>query len=226
MNTPHSLVRRFHFIACLLFPAGILMGQVPQTAPLNPEFVRYHQGRLKVAEEVGFGLIPPPVDLSYLGGQEIPRALRPLAMLAPKYDLRSLGKVTPVRNQRSHGTCWAHATFGSMESFLMPAESLDFSENNLVNLVNLDGFDYGFDSGGHYVMSMAYLADWRGPVDEAADPYPSLYSPPGLPVWKHAQQMRVIPGKSSPTGNDLIKQAVMENGAVYASYYHIRVTIP
>ena len=190
---------------------------MPQAAPLNPEFVKFHQVGLKAAE-VGFGLIPPPVDLSYLDRQEMPQALRPLMLLAPNYDLRPLGKVTPVRNQGPYGTCWAFATLGSMESYLMPDESLDFSENNIVNL---DGFDYGFNSGGHYFMSMAYLADWRGPVDEADDPYPDPSgSPAGLAVRKHAQQMRVIPGKSSPTGNDIIKQAVMDNGAVYASYYH------
>ncbi len=208
---------RFHLCACLLFCGGLLFGQVPQIAPLNPEFVKSQQAGLKAAEP-GFGLIPPPVDLSYLSRQEVPQALQPRMMLAPNYDLRPLGKVTPVRNQGPYGTCWAYATFGSMESFLMPAESLDFSENNLVNL---DGFDYGFSSGGHYFMSMAYLADWRGPVDEAEDPYPNPFSSPsGLTVRKHSQQMRLIPGKSSPTGNDIIKQAVMENGAVYASYYH------
>lgn len=217
MKTPHSLIRWRDLVASLFFSGGMLLAQVPQTAPLNPEFVRYHQAGLKAAE-FGFGLIPPPVDLSYLDRQEIPQAQRSRMLLAPKYDLRTIGKVTPVRNQGAYGTCWAFATLGSMESYLMPDESLDLSENNIVNL---DGFDYGFNSGGHYFMSMAYLADWRGPVDEVDDAYPNpASSPSGLPVRKHAQQMRVIPGKSSPTGNDTIKQAVMENGAVYASYYH------
>ena len=217
MKTPHSLFRWCDPVGCLLFCGGTLLAQVPQTAPLNPEFVKYHEGALKAAE-TGFGLIPPPVDLSYLDRQEIPQALRPRMVLAPAYDLRPLGKVTPVRNQGAYGTCWAFATLGSMESYLMPGESLDFSENNIVNR---DGFDYGFNSGGHYFMSMAYLADWRGPVDEVDDVYPNpSSSASGLPVRKHAQQMRVIPGKSSPTGNDIIKQAVIDDGAVYASYYH------
>ena len=203
------------------FSVGMVLGQVPQVAPLNPEFIKYHQGELKAAaaeEEINYGLLPFPVDLTYLSVQEMPLDIRPLLALAPACDLRTLGKVSPVRNQGQYGTCWAFATFGSMESFLLPSESLDFSENHLVNL---DGFDYDFSAGGHFFMSMAYLARWGGPVNEVDDPYPARdNSPTGLPVQKHAQQIRIIPGKSSPTGNDIIKQAVMDAGAVYASYYH------
>ena len=217
MNTQHSIQQRFTFIACSLVLSAVVSGQAPQPAPLNPEFVKYHELATKSAVP-NYGLLPAPVDLSHLSGQKIPAELRPRMTLAPRYDLRLLGKVTPVRNQGIYGTCWAHATFGSMESFLMPSENLDFSENNLVNR---DGFDNGYNSGGHLFMSMAYLAEWSGPVDEAEDPYPNPNnSPSGLMVRKHAQQMRVIPGKSTPTGNDLIKQAVMDAGAVYASYYH------
>ena len=200
-----------------LFFGPMVLGQVPQLAPLNPEFVRVHEAASKLAV-VNYGLRPIPVDLSYLRGQAILPPLRPRVALAAKYDLRALGKVTPVRNQGPHGTCWAHATFGSMESCLLPAESRDFAENHLVNL---DGFDYVYDIGGHYFMSMAYLAGWSGPVNETDDPYPNPdASPTGLTAVKHAQQMRIIPGKSGPEDNDLIKQAVVDGGAVYASYYH------
>jgi C1A family cysteine protease len=217
MKTPHPSFTWHDLAVWVLFSCSPLLAQIPEVAPLNPEFVKYHQVGLKAAE-MGFGLVPPPVDLTYLDRQEIPQALRSRALLAPSYDLRLLGKVTPVRNQESYGTCWAFATLGSVESFLMPAENLDFSENNIVNR---DGFDYDFSAGGHYFMSMAYLADWRGPVDEAEDPYPNpSNSPPGLVARKHVQQMRVIPGRSSPIGNDVIKQALMDHGALYASYYH------
>lgn len=217
MNTHHSSPRRFHLVACALLFSAVALGQIPQPAPFNPDFVRSLQPLMK-AGEANFGLLPSPVDLSYLRGQEIPGELRPRVALASSYDLRALGKVTPVRDQGPYGTCWAHATFGSMESCLLPAEGRDFSENNLVNR---DGFDYGFNTGGHYFMSMAYLAAWSGPVNESDDPYPKLgYNPAGLSAVKHAQQMRIIPGKSGPAENDIIKQALMDYGAVYASYYH------
>jgi C1A family cysteine protease len=221
MKTADTSIRWWDLVAGLVFSGGLLFAQDPGIAPFHEEFVKYHQMGLKAAG-TGFGLIPAPVDLSYLTHQEIAHAQMQRVTLPARYDLRTLGRVTPVRNQGAYGTCWAFATFGSIESFLAPAESLDFSENNLIHR---DGFDYGFNSGGHYIMSMAYLADWRGPVDELEDPYPSpssspSSSPPDLPILKHVQQMRLIPGKSGPADNDTIKRALMENGAVYASYYH------
>jgi len=197
-----------------------LPGLEPQVAPLNPEFVALHQAGLKEVEsgEVNYGLLPSPVDLSHLRAQEFPPQPRSLLALAPACDLRALGRVTPVRNQGPYGTCWAFATFASMESHLLPDEARDFSENHLVNM---DGFDAAFQTGGNFFMSMAYLAGWRGPVAEADDPYPNPSgSPAGLPAWRHARQMRIIPGKAGPTANDLIKSAVMDDGAVFASYYH------
>ena len=143
---------------------------------------------------------------------------RSVSTFSSSYDLRSLGRVSPVRNQGSYGTCWAHATFGSLESCLLPSESTDFSENNLVNLA---GFDFGFNGGGNAFMSMAYLARWSGPVNEADDPYPNPGGSPSLlPVRKHVQQVRIIPAKGSDTANDELKQVLMDYGAIQVSYYH------
>ena len=217
MSPPCFIRRLLRIVAGSMFLGTLAFGQIPQIAPLNPEFERYLQSGVKEAG-ANYGLIPPPVDLSYLSDQQIPRVLQRLLAFAPAYDLRALGKVTGIRDQGSYGTCWAYATYGSMESHLLPSENRDFSENNLVNL---DGFDYTFEAGGHFFMSMAYLAGWHGPVNEVDDPYPNpRSSPSGLPIQKHLQQVRIIPGKSSPTGNDAIKQAIMDFGALYATYYH------
>jgi C1A family cysteine protease len=217
MNTP-SFRRRFpRILAGLIFTGAMVSGQVPQVAPLNPEFERIFQNGVRAVES-DFGLVPIPIDLSYLAEQVVPQPFERQPALAPAYDLRTVGKVSGIRDQGPYGTCWAYATFGSMESFLLPAEDRDFSENNLVNL---DGFDYAFEAGGHFLMSMAYLAGWHGPVDEIDDPYPNpCNSPLGLLPRKHVQQARIIPGKSSPAENEVIKQAVMDHGALYATYYH------
>ena len=66
------------------------------------------------------------------------------------------------------GSCWAFATFASLESYFKPGESLDLSENNLKNTLSnaySEGFDY--DEGGNMLMSTAYLARWSGPVAES-----------------------------------------------------------
>lgn len=41
------------------------------------------------------------------------------ALLPDRYDLREENSVTPVRNQGSWGTCWAHAMYASLESCLL-----------------------------------------------------------------------------------------------------------
>ena len=202
-----------------------ILAQPVQKAPLNPEFERYlatsqePRARITAGGNHGLGLIPFPADLSHLRLQKLAaqKGARSAPLLPASYDLRALGRVTPIKDQGAYGTCWSFATFGSMESCLMPGETADFSENNLVNLA---GFDWGFNDGGNAYMSMAYLTRWSGPVNETDDPYgyPGN-SPAGLPVRKHVQQVQMIPGKLTPTDNDEIKQAIMNSGGVMVSFY-------
>jgi len=197
-------------------------------APMNPEFVNYINSRglqksLQAAvtgDEHAFGYIPEPIDMSYLKGQQAnnPMALQAVALPA-SFDLRDLGKVTPVRNQGSCGACWSFATMGSVESNLLPGETWDFSENNLKNTA---GWDWGHCDGGNATMGTAYLARWGGPIKESDDPYntSSGVSPVGLTVQKHIKDVVFIPGRVGPLDNDNIKQALMNYGAIYTSYYH------
>lgn len=202
-------------------------GIIPNMAPLNPAFIDYmnQRSRSKVmalsSSEPDPGLIPAPLDLSGMAGDQIDTSSAfSRAGYPTSYDLRSLNKVTSVKDQGSSGSCWSFATYGSMESYLMPGENWDFSENNLKNNA---GFDWGANNGGNYFMSMAYLTRWSGPVSESADPYnaSSTTSPSGLPVQKHVQNAFVIPDRSSPTDNDNIKWALMNYGAVYTTMYMV-----
>lgn len=192
-------------------------------APMNPEFVKYlgdlNSGNVQRFTTQGhsLGFIPPPIDLSHMRGVPVLKTYELLSLPA-SYDLRTLGKVTPVKDQGPCGSCWAFGTYGSLESYLLTPETWDFSENNLKNT---HGFDLGHCEGGNEYMSTAYLARWSGPVNESDDPYNPLsnYSPSNLSEQKHIQQVLFLPDRAGPLDNNNIKQAVMSYGAVYTSIY-------
>jgi C1A family cysteine protease len=199
-------------------------------APINPDFIQYQQQReiLKASNKIPnskdratlLGFVPAPVDLSYLEVQQsvsIPE-IRELVGYPSYYDLRDTGKVSSVKYQGIAGSCWAFATYSSIESYLLLNESWDFSENNMKNA---HGFDIEHDEGGNEYMSAAYLARWSGPVNEADDPYNDIsgVSPTGLSAQKHVQDILFIPTKANSTDNDKIKKAITDYGAVYSSMY-------
>ena len=191
-------------------------------APKNPDFVKYQQEKISSQLSIDghkTGLVPTIVDFSHLS-----TVFSSTASYPARYDLRTLNKVTPVKDQGKAGTCWTFATYGSLESYLMPGKSWDFSENNLKNVLSTDapeGFD--FSEGGNILMSTAYLARWSGPVKESNDPYgdSSVYSPDelGLPVYQHVQNVLVLPSRQGSTDNNEIKSAIEKYGAVDTGIY-------
>ena len=158
---------------------------------------------------------PAPHDLGYLKGvQAIPRSVAATALPA-SYDLRALGRVTPVRDQGAFGTCWAFASLGSLESGLLDASPTlwDFSEDNLVWYAGFVRSDRYMD-GGNSFMALAYLARWGGPVNESDDPYADASHPSGLAAQRHLSEVVFVPPRASSTDNGQIKTAVMTYGAV------------
>jgi C1A family cysteine protease len=189
-------------------------------APLNPEFVLWQAQRgmrqaLAEGGLHGFGERPAPHAVVVTG----PAAPADLTY-APSFDLRTQGRLTPVRNQGAYGTCWSFATYGSLESMLMPGASADFSEDNLV-LTN--GFDTGatagekYNHGGNFWYSSAYLTRWGGPVLESQDTYGDGVTPGGLTAAYHVQDVTWYPPRASAIDNDGIKYALTTSGAVYVS---------
>ena len=196
-------------------------------APLNPAFVRHQK---ELAEGTlprrygghGLGFTPGPIDFGYLRGDQLKGAER---SYPAQYDLRTLGKVSPVGDQYPYGTCWTFATFGSLESCLLPGQSLTFSEDNMVLTNGFDlnsvpsGEDLYYDQGGDCVESTAYLARWSGPVYASEDAYGDHVTPPNLVVRKHVQDVLYLPPRSTNLDNDNIKMALTTYGAVYTDIY-------
>jgi C1A family cysteine protease len=210
--------------AALARPQSLVVATrpAPHLAPANPRFVVWQalRGLDPILESVslhGLGERPGPQPvLKSSAPADVPERLG----YAASFDLRTQGKLTPVRNQGSWGTCWSFATFGALESALMPGESLDFSEDNLV--LN-SGFDTGatasakYDYGGNLEMSTAYLARWGGPVLESQDAYGDGTTPAGLSARKHVQDISWYSPRTSDTDNDRIKYALTTYGGVYVS---------
>lgn len=193
-------------------------------APENPEFVTDQENQSSSQAEVysnghKLGFKPGPVSLRHLRQRSNVQSFFPAY-----YDLRTLNKVTPVKDQGNAGTCWAFATYGSLESYLMPYQKWDFSENNLKNVLSDDSPE-GFDrtDGGNEFMSTAYLARWSGPVTERKDPYSDsssfLQSELRFHVTKHVQNVLFIPDRTGPLDNNAIKSAIMKYGAIDTTMY-------
>jgi len=199
-----------------------------EVAPFNPAFQRYladvRAGRpwpTVTAEGYYLGYIPEPVDFLHIAGiKVIDREKYPSS-----YDLRSLGRLTPVRNQGPCGSCWAFATYGALESWLLTVGrgSWDLSENNLKEC---HGFVLGPCAGGNALMAAAYLSRRSGPLNETDDPYEpnptgcSLYGRwPGTPVRLYLQNVLLIPTRSGAQDNGNLKWAIMTYGAVMTTMY-------
>ncbi len=218
-------------------PSGSNSSKLFSLAPLNPRFGNYlenkelNEGRVLLisnelsgeeVEDSVTGLIPSPVDLSHLKGIEYPEGL---SNFPASYDLRALGRVSPVRDQMDAGSCWAFGAYASLESYILGAEgkNMDLSENNIKNLLSgeyPESFDY--DDGGNAFMTTAYFARWSGPVSETDDSYDSHsgISPTDLPPLKRIQEVFFIPSRNGSEDNDLIKWALMKYGVVSSLIYY------
>lgn len=200
------------------------------SAPVNPAFTKYLASRRMKPAGAGprssrLGYIPPPVYLPHMLGAH-PKGAQPpggggahilhAAITDASFDLRTTGKLTAVRDQGACGSCWMFATYGSLESALLPGATWDFSENNLKNL---HGFSLDGCAGGNHYMSAAYLGRRAGPVLETDDPYndSSGVSPAGLTVQQNVKEMLFLPNRAGSLDNDNIEQALIDYGAVYTA---------
>jgi C1A family cysteine protease len=214
----------------IILCAGLVALAQPEMAPVNPAFEHYlevvQSGRewpRMTPEGYSLGYIPSPVDLSHMAGVRITERDKFPAC----YDLRPLGRVTPIKDQGSCGSCWAFATMGGLESWFLTTGwgTEDLSENNLKEC---HGGTWGPCTGGNAFLSMAYLARRSGPLSEWDDPYAptttgcSYYGRarwPGIPVDMYLEDALLIPSRSWELDNDNLKAAITTYGAVYTTMY-------
>lgn len=147
-----------------------------------------------------------------------------LPALPPRWDSRDYGWISPVKNQGSLGTCWAFASYATLEAQLLKRGrgEHDFSEKNMVNLHGWQ--DLGPNDGGNYEMAAAYLLRWGGAVAESNDVYVSSltnWTPSPLlpPVVRVQNVVWTSPLDGSQERIDSMKRAIMEYGAVGTAIY-------
>lgn len=197
-----ALKRLLIFLLLLLLLAGCALAAAA-----------YLQMKSEEVEEV-FGVVRQtlPEQLQEEAKDWIIEPVLEEAELPERYDYREEGRAVPVRDQGRYGTCWAFASLTALETALMPEELLDFSRDHL-NFQN--HYQYSTEEGGSYIMSVAYLTAWQGPVLEKDDRYGDNRSPEGLEPVKHVQGVRVPDAKDYLA----IKQTVYLYGGVESSLY-------
>lgn len=218
-------------VAYLALLASVQSSAVP--APNNAGFIDHHRR----GDELS-GIIPAPMSLPSLresyrlrAAADADRALKKgaaLRLLASesipsKWDSREHGWTTPVRDQRSYGTCWAFATLACLEAAYLKDSNLAvtniLSPNHMACHVGAD-FAFGFGDGGNDKIAAALLASWADPLLEEQDPYAHPDSTVDLPPVCHVHDIAWFPARTGSTDNDLLKKAVMKYGAATVSYYH------
>ena len=135
------------------------------------------------------------------------------------------GYVTPVKNQRNAGNCWAFAIVATLESAVLKASgNLDLSEENMKNLASLYSH-YGWtmdpNEGGYDDMGFSYLTSWLGPALETDDGYTDFgVLSPILADVLHVQNVLYLK-RTSYSDLNSVKNAIRDYGAVYAPIYMV-----
>jgi cathepsin L len=135
------------------------------------------------------------------------------------FDWRTLGKVTPVRNQGGCGSCWAFATLGAWESNNLIRNGLnaDASEQHIVNART-----YGTCSGGWWAFDFLRQPSGNGTATEAAVPYTATNGTfdSAVPTPNKAVTWGYVSTSTIPSVAE-IKAAVCKYGALAVA---VRVT--
>ena len=182
-----------------------------------------------------------PVDQGHLA-ESLVGSARAAAVdeLPAKFDLRSTGKVSSVKDQGSTGACWAFAAAASLESTILPylpGTSLspyhlawfayygDDEQKASGDFIN-GPLGYGYMRGGSDNHAVAALAAWKGAVlwEDASEP-DSFDESLRHQADFHLQQAYFMASSFADLGTsqdrigrDEVKRLIRDEGAMTARY--------
>ena len=131
------------------------------------------------------------------------------------YDLRTVNRVSFIRNQGSTATCWACASLEALESSLLPVTQHKFSVDSMINE---NSFDLDESAGGEYTMALAYLLSWQGPVETESNT--NILDELKGETEAHSPSVHLQEAHFYDSENlDDIKRAVYRYGGVSTSIY-------
>lgn len=131
--------------------------------------------------------------------------------LPDAYNYLEDNSVPALRNQGNTNTCWAFASLSALEASKDIEDKRIFSADHLIYQ---NPFGKTFEAGGSYVVTMAYLLSWKGPVYEERDSFDGVLEE-NVESDLHVQEIRQI----EPKDYDAIKKFLYLYGAVESSLY-------
>ncbi|KYK32334.1 MAG: hypothetical protein AYK19_03405 [Theionarchaea archaeon DG-70-1] len=163
------------------------------------------------------GYVPPRMDLSHLSEVESDRAPPPPPPSA--YDYRSMGMVTPPKDQRNCGSCWCFAGTGMFESRILieGGPEYDLSEENVLSC-NI--FNAGCSGGNDFIVT-TYLTKYGGSLESCA-PYDGTDGTPcaDCDIMKRLCGWRIVGSNldsEDPAKILVVKDALLRFGPVFVS---------
>lgn len=165
------------------------------------------------------GFVPIAFDLSHLV-PKMPPGSMPLPPV--RFDWRELGKISPVKNQSSCGSCYSFASLGNFEArLLIDGEPLsNLSENNVKECEWWEANGYaGSCNGGNYERVAHYLST-NGTVLETCDPYVAsdVTCKGTCPYAMTLLGWSAVSGDVIPSPS-IIKGYLQNHGPLYTSLY-------
>lgn len=131
-------------------------------------------------------------------------------VLPRAYSYIEENRMPMLRNQEGTNTCWAFAALSALESSMDEDVTEAYS---VEHLITHNPFGRRFEEGGAYIVTMAYLLSWKGPVAEEA----LLEEGAGeeLQSSVHVQEVR----QSEPGDFEAIKRFIYLYGGVESALY-------